>query len=295
MKKVTIAIIAVAFSLQCSLTRGAVFSSTATLNQSFSTFISYTSRFTDPARPFSNFDSSNFTRLSSGVNSASVMVDTDLDMGFVSGMQFKPFTVPTSTNTHNMTIQRVVVDVPGNFPIPPVTHVETTQYSDKISITQVAPATPTLASSTTGAITPLNFQALFHMFNDLVFALPSIIVEGMYEATGPSGTRSFPFAVEFQPTSGPTLVQRTGIRGGQNFSNGFEFLIGRGFAVNYRPVNPVIFDEQVDELHFRASFSTSDISVQLLQGAPIPEPGAIGLAAGTAMALAGAARRRRSL
>jgi len=231
-------------------------------------------------------------RLSSGVNSASVAVDTDSDTGFISGLDFKPFDMTSLMNTRNVSFQQTIVDVPANFPIPGVTHIETRSFEERFTITGVAPATPTLASSTTSPLKPSYFQPpLFVMTSALALSSASFSVEGTYEVIGPETTRTVPFSVEYEPVSSSTLSQRTGVMGGQNFDDGFEFLLGTDLRLGYQAANPVVFDEVVDGVRFRALFPDSPF-VQLLKGVPIPEPGSISLALGTAVFLGVACRRR---
>jgi hypothetical protein len=98
MKCVIVTTIAIAFGFQSSLTSAGTYSSTSTLNQKFSTNISFTSGYFDPKSGNSRFKNY-IGRLSSGVNSASVAVDTDSDTGFISGLDFKPFDMTSLMNT----------------------------------------------------------------------------------------------------------------------------------------------------------------------------------------------------
>jgi len=223
----------------------------------------------------------------------SVATDTDSDKGYISDLQFKPLTLTPVMREQDATAERIVVDVPANFPIPAVTHVEKQQFSDRITITGIMGMTPDLATSTMDKLLPLNnFAPWFVMNNTISLALPSFFVQGTYEANGPTESRSVPFSVEFQPVDGLTQLQRAGIKGGLGFDNGFEFALVRNMIVEYQAVNPVIFDDQVDGVQFQASFASEPLSVRLLNGMHFPEPGSLTLLVAAGLVLAGTARRR---
>ncbi len=208
-------------------------------------------------------------------------------------MQFKPYTMSPITVGQSATASRIVVDVPADFPIPAVTHVEQQLFSDSFKITGVMAATPSLDSSTNDNLKPLlDFAPWFVLDNNVTLALPSFFVQGTYEAKGPTETRSIPFNVEFQPVTSLTFAQHTGVKGGAGFNNGFLFSLVSDMVVRYQAVNPLIFDEQVDGVQFRASFTSNNFPVQLLKGIHFPEPGSMTLLVGAGLVLAGTTRRR---
>jgi hypothetical protein len=277
-----------------SAARAASFSSTSILNQTFTRQLSYNSRFTN-SEVGVNSSQSTSTNLSSGVNSASVTADTATDTGQISGFAFKPFSLPASTRVRNVNVQRLIVDVPADFPNPAITHIETDVYHERFNITGLAPATAALESSDTGAILPqISTPPWFIMNAGVTLSSLSFVVQGTYEVTGPTESFSVPFSVEFQPTNGETLAQRTRIEGGPSFNNGFKFILGNDLTFNYRAVNPVVFDDDVDDLHVRAGFVDTNYVVQLLRGAPVPEPRAISVAILAAISLVATRRRGRS-
>jgi hypothetical protein len=147
---------AIAIVCQCSLGQAAVFTSSTTLNQSFQTSISVRSSLTHPS--LSDTSGRSYSRsITSGINSATFSADTDADNGFISAMQFKPIGLPgAATFSRSLNYQRVVVDVPADFPNPPVTHVENSVFQERIQLDTPTNVTPMLVNSTVDPLLPVN-------------------------------------------------------------------------------------------------------------------------------------------
>lgn len=291
MKQFIFAILCVVFALPCSSLRAGTFNSTSMLNQTFNQQILVFTRITDAALGINRSESIS-PQLSSGINSATISADTVSNSGSIIGLDFKQFSLPASSLNHDVSVRRLVVDVPGDFPDPGMSHYEDEKYKARVTITGVAPSTP-IASSTIAPLQSLYFKPpWFVMNNVLTLSSLSFVIEGTFEAIGPTTTKSVPFSVEFRPEeSVVTLLQRTGIKGGPDFDNGFEFILSRGIRIPYRAVTPVVFDEQIDGMRIQLNVSDK-ITVGLLKDAPLPEPGVMGLGFGVAAAISGRWRRR---
>lgn len=288
MKCFPILAVATILAIHCSLGHAAVFTSTTTLNQSHTRSFFPTTRLTDE---IAKVDESRtyVTSISSGVNTASFSADTTADNGTITGFAFKSIGLPGPTNfTRSVTAKRLVVDVPADFPNPPVTHIESFTFQERVVFDTQTSVTPMFASSTTNSLFSIPYYSpWFQMTNELTLAPISFAIKGTYEAIGPTTTKSFPFSVTYEAIGGLTAVQRTGIQGGANFGNGFQALPSRDMNLSFRTLTPAVINEEVDGMRFRMSFPES-VFLPLLRGIPIPEPSSAAL-----LAIAAAAARPR--
>jgi hypothetical protein len=286
-------LLAIAIVFQCSLGQAAVYTSTTTINQSFQTDFQPFSVLDHPSLNGSSFNSHLFW-ISSGVNSASFSTDTVADHGQVTGIQFKPIGLPgPATFSRNVSVQRLVVDVPADFPLPPVTHFETDVYRERIQFDTPTNVTPALANSTVNPLFPIQFVSpWFQMTNELTLAPITFALQGTYEAIGPTSTKTIPFSVTYEAFDGLNSEQRTGVEGGANFGNGFRAELSRDMSLNFRTQSPLVINEEVDGMQFRMRFPET-VFVRLVRGEPIPEPSSAMLLGMASFALVARSRRRR--
>jgi hypothetical protein len=130
------------------------------------------------------------------------------------------------------------------------------------------------------------------MAHDLTLAPISFTLQGTYEAIGPLTSKSIPFSVTYEATEGLNTRQRSGVRGGAGFGNGFQAKLAWTNDLKFRAVNSQVIDEVVDEVRFRLSF-TDDLSLRLvLRTPPVPEPSSAVLFGMASLALVARSRRR---
>jgi hypothetical protein len=284
---------AIAFVIQCSFGQAAVFTSTTTFNQSFQRSFVPLTIYNNLLRNTSSSQGYSMS-ITSGINSANFSADTDADNGYVTSMQFKPIGLPGPTTlSRSLNYQRLVVDVPANFPLPPVTHVENSVFQERLIFDSPTIVTPTLVNSTVDPLAAIgDGSPWFVMDNELTLAPISLVLHGTYEAIGPVSTKSIPFSVSYGVTEGLTTAQRVGVKGGAGFGNGFETKIRENMQLRFRTSTTTVVDEVVDGLRVRLTFPQTFL-LQLVQGAPIiPEPSSATLIGITCFALLARFRHR---
>lgn len=233
----------------------------------------------------------NAGKLNAGVSSASVTVDVDGDTGTLTAMEFAPFSVPpTSVGESIATEVKVVV---ADFPNPPTIQTVSGAWQESITINGVSGAVPTFTpAATPAAMNPVPlFLPWYEFFQEGILAANgSIFLTGTYQVVGPLSTVSVPINVEVRPS--PNLSSaNTFVQGSNSFGDGFNFLPNQ-VAINYRIINPVIFDGDVDQLHFNVQINSGIEIIYFAQNA-LPEPNCcllLGIGGG---ALTGLRRRRR--
>jgi archaellum component FlaG (FlaF/FlaG flagellin family) len=283
-------------TLCCLSARAAtLYSSSATFNKPHTNSIDVVS---NPSKPANGLNTGiagmqylNTGKLNAGVSSASVTVDVDGDTGTLTAMGIAPFNVTPSTVGRSISTNVKIVI--ADFPNPPVIQTISGVWQESITINGVSGAAPTFtAPATAAAMSPdPQFIPWYEFYQTGVLTgSGSVFLTGTYQTIGPLSTVTVPINIELQPELSSSFAA-TYVRGSNSFGNGFTFL-PRLVGMNYVVVNPVIFDGDVDHLHFRVELGSGNQGVYFAQNV-LPEPSCCVLLGMAGAALVGLRRGRR--
>jgi uncharacterized protein (TIGR03382 family) len=154
-----------------------------------------------------------------------------------------------------------------------------------MTVTSLVTNLPQFVSSITAAIQWDPVALIFKTDPRANFMMPSITINGTYEAIGPVHTVSQPFSFVYTPNQqGVQMFARASIPAANPFGDGFNFRLTE-LALAYSFSASKFFDQEVDGVRFVATRQPLTIFYNA-----VPEPGSAALAA---MALGWVARRRR--